>query len=243
MALQALERAQELLRAPVGRRWPASRQREAWVVYRHGTTVRDEWTRPESGPELVGEHGAWHAGGRGAGQDQRAAAAIALYEKGVEHRPAGWPTAGAGALCVLAAQRRSDTFEGDIARLLVLARDMCACSQINDDEHRRRSAGRAAKRRQAPDTPMPFRSTLPPRWETVDQRRRRLRDQLLLGGEDPADWTIATALAHRLGLKVAAEDREYAELTGARDRAARYREQLRVDLWDLPAAFSGDAWH
>ena len=122
--------------------------------------------------------------------------------KGVEHRPAGSPTAGAAALCVLAAQGRRDTFEGDIARLLVLARDMRACSQINNDKHRHRSTARAAKRRQAPDTPMPFRSTQPPRWQTVEQRRQRLRDQLLLEGEDPADRTIATALAHRLELKV-----------------------------------------
>ena len=92
---------------------------------------------------------------------------------------------------------------------------------------------------------MPFRSTLPPRWETVEQRRRHLHDQLLLGGENPADWTIATALTHRLELKVAGglvdadEDREYAELTGARARAARYREQLRLGLWDLPALAPG----
>jgi hypothetical protein len=43
----------------------------------------------------------------------------------------GWPQAGAAALCVLAALGGADTLEGDIARLLVLARDMRACTIVN----------------------------------------------------------------------------------------------------------------
>jgi hypothetical protein len=47
--LQALERARELVSAPPGRAWPLGRLREAWVVYRFGTSIRDEWLTPDSG--------------------------------------------------------------------------------------------------------------------------------------------------------------------------------------------------
>lgn len=218
--------------------------RESWVVFHHGATIRDGFTEPVTGPELVATWGSQPAGGRGRGQDRRAATAIALYEHHGEHRPPGWPAAGTGALCVLAAQGRARTLEGDIALLLILARDMRACALLDDDEHRRRCAARAAKRATPRATPIAFRSTLPPRFETNEQRRRRLRDQLLLQGENPADWTIATALAHRLGLKVAADlvDAQHSEeltgeLAGFRDRVARYREELRSGRWQLPSGF------
>jgi hypothetical protein len=50
-AVQALQRARELVSAAPGRSWPSGRLREAWVVYRYGTAIRDDWLTPDSGPE------------------------------------------------------------------------------------------------------------------------------------------------------------------------------------------------
>ena len=117
-AVQALQRARELVSAAPGPSWPPGRLREAWVVYHYGTAIRNDWLTPKSGPERVGDHGAGDAGPRGCGQQHRAATAIALYEQHADHRSPGWPRAGAAALCVLATLDRADTLEGDIARLL-----------------------------------------------------------------------------------------------------------------------------
>jgi hypothetical protein len=43
-----------------------------------------------------------------------------------------WKRDGAAALCALAAQSRAHTLDGDIARLLVLAKAMRACTLVND---------------------------------------------------------------------------------------------------------------
>src|SRR3712207_8439721 len=42
--------------------------REAWVVFRFGTGLRDGFEQPSSGPERVGDHGAGDAGPARPGQ-------------------------------------------------------------------------------------------------------------------------------------------------------------------------------
>jgi hypothetical protein len=212
--------------------------REAWVVYRYGTAIRDDWLTPHSGPERVGDHGAGDAGPRGRGQEDRTATAIALYEQYTDPRPVGWPQAGAAALCVLAALGRADTLEGDIARLLVLAKDMRACTIVNDAERRARMTRRAMARARRTRGRLSFRSSRPARWETIEQRRRRLRDELLLAGQDPSTWTVAAAIEHRADRHLPAElvgaDVSDQELDGARSRQLRYADELRIGRWDLP---------
>jgi hypothetical protein len=235
---QALQRARELLTAAPGRIWPPGRLREAWVVYRYGTAIRDDWLTPDSGPERVGDHGASDAGTRGHGQQHRATTAIALYEQHADHRPPGWPRAGAAALCVLAALRRADTLEGDIARLLVLAKDMRACTLVDDAERRARITRRASARARATPGRLAFRCSRPARWETIELRRRKLRDELLLAGKDPSTWTINAAIEHRadsnLPTQLVGADVVDQELDGARSRQLRYADELRIGRWDLP---------
>jgi hypothetical protein len=237
-AVQALKRARELVSAVPGRSWPPGRLREAWVVYHYGTAIRDDWLTPHSGPERVGDHGAGDAGPGGRGQRHRAATAIAIYEQHVDHRPPGWPRAGAAALCVLAALGRADTLEGDIARLLVLVKDMRACTIVGDAERRAGMTRRAMVRARTTQGRLAFRSSRPARWETDEQRRRRLRDELLLAGEDPSTWTIAAVLEHRVNRYQVAElfaaDVIDQELDGARARQLRYADELRFGRWDLP---------
>jgi hypothetical protein len=236
-ALQALQRARSLAASSPGRGWGLGDLREAWVVFRFGPSVRDEFLTPISGPERIGDHGSADAGPRRPGQQQRAVAAAALYEQHTEHRPPGWPATGAGALCALAAQGRAATLEGDIARLLILARDMRACSLLQDDDRSHRMTARAARRTAAADDPAPrLGRRVPPRFETAEQRRLRLRDELLLAGENPGHWTIAAALAHRFGLNVAADliDPDVdKELDGTRARQRRYADELRQGRWEL----------
>jgi hypothetical protein len=97
-ALQALQRACELVGAVPGRVWPLGRLREAWVVYRYGTQIRDDWIIPDSGPERVGDHAAGDALSRAAALRCHGDRA---YEQHADHRPPGWPRAGAAALCAL----------------------------------------------------------------------------------------------------------------------------------------------
>ena len=127
-ARQALQRAHEIAAADPERGWGLGRLREAWVVFRFGARLREAFETPQSGPERVGDHGTGDAGPSRPGQLRRASDAIALYEAFAEQRPPGWPAAGAGALCVLAAQERAATLEGDIARLRCLAKDMRAAA-------------------------------------------------------------------------------------------------------------------
>jgi hypothetical protein len=229
VARQARERARALLSAPPGERHGLASLREAWIVYRFGTEIRPDFTTPESGAERVGDHGHVDAGPRTAGQLERAAAAIAAYERYTEYRPAGWPLSGAGALCALAAQCRAETLDGDIARLACLARDMRATA--------RRARRRAAALRQA----LPFNSRRPagPSIETVEQRRERVRGELLLGGHDPGGWpnaalaidssySPATAGPTLIGWEM------HEELDGTATRARRYADEQRERRWDLP---------
>ena len=161
-ARQALERARTLLVAPAGVAWGLGGLREAWVVFRFGARLRERFDTPESGPERVGDHGAGDAGARRPGQLARAGRAIALYERFAAQRPPGWPAAGAGALCALAAHQRAASLEGDIARLRMLATDMRAAALYADAQRVERARRRAAAARRAtPTTPTPPTTTAP----------------------------------------------------------------------------------
>jgi hypothetical protein len=164
--------------------------------------------------------------------------ATALYDAHAEHRPTGWPASGAGALCVLAGQRRAERFAGDVARLLGLAKAMRAVAL----ERRLRRARARAVRRQAPTT-VRLHFRLPAgRAETAEQRRRRARDAVLLSGDDPAAWPNAElAVRHLPALRVdgapslVGRDR-VEELDGTGARATRYRAELARGLWRLANA-------
>jgi hypothetical protein len=242
VARQARKRARELLTATPGARHGLARLREAWVVWRFGTEIRANFTSPASGAERVGDHGHADAGPRTAGQLERARSAIGNYERHAECRPAGWPVSGAGALCALAAQRRADTLDGDIARLACLARAMHATARDRDsgrlERLRRRAQRRMAVVRQAR---LPFSYLRPegPRVETAEQRRQRVRDELLLAAHDPGSWpNSALAIASIYSPATAGPDLVgwdgHAELDGAAARARRYALEQQRGHWSPP---------
>jgi hypothetical protein len=213
---------------PRGRACPFGRLAEAWIAHRYG-------------PDTAAETGAAAAGPRSPALSGRAARAVALYEAFAEQRPPGWPEAGPAALCALAAQRRAAVLAGDTARLLALAKRMRAAALAADPERVERAAVRARRRRRVPDGRVAFRTGWP-RWESTEQRRVRVRDELLLAGANPAEWPNAALAMHVLGrggrqtagLELIGPD-PHAELDGVGARAERYRAELAIGRWALPA--------
>ena len=114
-------------------------------------------------------------------------------------RPPGWPASGAGALCALASQRRRGARSPATSRACWGWPRAMRAAALEHDPARlaprpspRRSraarrparAGRSGARRAA-------------RARRAEQRRRRVRDAVLLAGGDPAAWpNAALALAH-----------------------------------------------
>jgi hypothetical protein len=224
-----LRRSREVICWPRGCPCPIGRLAEAWATHRHGADV-------------VAKRGAVAAGSRSAELAGRAAHAIALYERFVDERPPGWPQTGPAALCALAAQRRAAVLAGDIARLLGLASGMRASALLGSAERLERAAARAHRRQRSLDPGVPFR-TGRPRWETAEQRRVRVRDELLLAGADPADWpnaalagqTLARRAPRAPGPEALGPD-PHVELDGVGARAARYRAEQRAGRWALSVA-------
>ena len=222
-----VRRSQEVIGWPDGRACPLGRLREAWLTHRHGA-------------DAAATHGARAAGPSCAVLARKAARAIALYETFADRRPPGWPATGPAALCALASQRRAAVLAGDVARLLVLAKGMRAAAQLADDDRLARAAARARRRADAPPGPFRFR-TGAPRWESAEQRRVRVRDELLLADADPAAWPDAALAArapelhgrHTEALVITGPD-SHAELDGVGARAARYRTELADGRWALP---------
>jgi hypothetical protein len=165
--------------------------------------------------------------------------AVRLYELHADYRPPGWPASGAAALCALASQRRAACFAGDVARLLVLAKAMRALAAIDDRARLERARVRAAAR----TVPLVGRDVfvfrVAPRVETAEQRRRRVRDAVLMLGRDPTEWpNAALALAHLPITPGASEVRlvdedPCEELDGTGARATRYRAELNRGRWRL----------
>lgn len=252
-ARQALQRARELARAHPERGWGLGRLREAWVVFRFGTQLRETFDTPRTGPELVGDHGTGNAGPTRPGQLRRATDTIALYEAFADQRPPGWPAAGAAALCVLAAQQRAATLEGDIARLRCLAKDMRAVALHADAERVARATQRADRRAggyAAPDAiRFTFRQSPPggrPRFETPELRRLRIRDELLRAGEHPglspnvfrSSWEAA--MRHQAGAHPHGDPVLYRLPDGMTERAQRYQREIHDGRWTLPASWTPD---
>jgi hypothetical protein len=210
---------------PVGRRCPIGRMAEAWVAHRYGVAVAIE-----------GGSGA--AGARSAGIEKRLRRAIGLYEAFAGGRPRGWPEFGPAALCALASQERAGTLAGDISRLLILAKAMRATARLRDPARTQRASKRAEARSQVPQMPLRYRRAARTQ-ETAEQRRRRVRDVVLLRGGDPAAWPNAEpALSHLKHDRGTAEVRvigpvTYAELDGVGARAQRYRHELETGRWTL----------
>jgi hypothetical protein len=224
---QAAARVGEVLAWPVGCVCPLGRLREAWVAQRYGLA-------------MVVESGAALAGSVRPGLVALTGRAVGLYEVHADYRPPGWPASGAGALCALAGQRRAECFAGDVARLLVLAKAMRALAAIDDRARLERARARAAARTVPPVGRHVLEFRVAPRVETAEQRRRRVRDAVLLIGRDPAEWpNAALALAHLPITPGASEVRlvdedAWEELDGAGARAARYRAELDRGRWRLP---------
>jgi hypothetical protein len=223
---QASQRAQEVLTWPVGRVCPLGRLREAWVAQRYGLA-------------MVVESGAWSAGLVGPGLPARVGRAISLYEAFREQRPPDWPASGPAALCALARLGTAERLEGDIAHLLGLAKAMRAVALDRDPDRLRRAQSRAVARQSPPSGRFVFRRGAP-RGETAEARRCRVRDAVLLAGQDPAAWpNAALALAHLPALTATAQPRllgpdRFEELDGLGGRATRYRAELAQGRWTLP---------
>jgi hypothetical protein len=221
----AERRIAQVLAWPAGRRCPLGRLREAWVVYRYGL----EW---------VAQGGAAMAGAHSASTARRAYQAIALYERFVAWRPAGWPQSGPAALLALAGQRRADVFAGDVARLLILAKQMRAAAREQNEHRRRRQAARAERRAAPAPGRFAFRASIAPRWESPEQRRQRVRDRVLMAGEDPARWPNAALVPEWRGGRVdggpALTGPDPCDaLDGIGARAACYREALAAGRYRL----------
>ena len=234
LAKQVTARVDAVAGWPRGRRCPLGRLREAWTARRYGLAI-------------VVESGTAAAGFVRPGDVALAARAIELYEAFAAQRPPGWPDSGPGALCALASLRGADRFAGDLARLLGLAKAMRATALEHDPAHLARA--RAAARTTPPSTRWAFWRQRPPRLETSEARRQRVRDAVLLADGNPAAWpNAALALAH-LPIEPGAdqvrlldEDR-CEELDGIGARATRYRAELACGRWQLPDQASPAARH
>jgi hypothetical protein len=224
-----VRRSQEVIDWPRGRTCPLGRLKEAWLTHRHGA-------------EAAAAHGTRAAGPSNGALARRAAHAIALYEQYAHERPPGWPEAGPAALCALAGQRRAAVLAGDVARLLVLAKGMRAAALLSNDCRVTGAAARARHRLNAAAAASQFGFRIrPARWESAEQRRVRVRDELLLAGADPAAWpNAALALGapelagHGAPRPELAGPDIHAELDGVGARAARYREELATGRWAPP---------
>ena len=167
--------------------------------------------------------------------------AIELYEAYAEQRPPGWPESGPGALCALASLRR----RGPVRR-------RCRAPAGAGEGDARGRAGarpgasgpRPRPRRRPhhapPSTRWSFRRQGPPRIESAEARRQRVRDAVLLAGRNPAAWpNAALALAH-LPIAPGADQVRLLdadrceELDGIGARATRYRAELARGRWQLP---------
>ena len=156
IAAQASQRAMEVFSWLVGRAWPESRLREAWVVWRFGET-----TAAESGPA--------RAGRLEAGDAERLRRAAARYERHVRVRPDGFPAGALGGLAAvaeIAARRgaRPQTLHYGIRVFDQLSKRMRALDTRRDDK-RRQAQERRADARHQPELPIPglrFTYRMPP---------------------------------------------------------------------------------
>jgi hypothetical protein len=124
----------------------------------------------------------------------------------------------------LASQGRAATLAGDVARLLILGKAMRAAARLEDRERTARAARRAQARGAVGDQRFSYRRSAAAQ-ETAEQRRRRVRDALLLSGGDPAAWPNADlALDHLPQLSgMPAANRRISRVPRARRRRRQSR--------------------
>ena len=197
---------------------------EAWVrAYGHGL---DAW---------LGTATAW--GATGHSHEVVAQRAIRLYEATAaaaaglaRHRP--------GCARALASQGRADSLAGDVAQLLILAKQMRAAERERSPARHERQTRRAQRRATPQPGRLNFRRTDGARWETPEQFRQRIRD-LLLTGKDPTLWPNAALAAGRAltgPLRLTGPDR-YEALDGVGARVLRYRADLERPRYRLSPNF------
>lgn len=215
-------RVAETLAWPVGRSCPIARLREAWAAYRHGL-------------DAVVQGGSVTAGPRSHAVERRLRGAIALYEQHAAACPPGWPTSGPAALLALASQHRAATFAGDVARLLILAKQMRAIAAERDPERLRRARARAERRATDAVGPLRYRRAGAPRLVSPEHRRQQVRDRVLLDGGDPAGWPNADLAGEFRGIPsppLSGAD-SFDELDGRGARARRHRAALAAGQFAL----------
>jgi hypothetical protein len=223
----AARRVAEVLGWPAGRACPLGRLREAWVAYGYGLDAVTQGGSIAAGPSLPGASG-------------RAACAISIYEAFADRRPPDWPATGPAALCAIASLGGPATLAGGIGLLLVLAKGMRAAVLEHDVERLQRAAARARRRRAGAASPIDFRAAAA-RWETAEQRRRRVRDAVLAAGANPVAWPNAELARRWLTSPPLGADEPqlvgrdtFAALDGVDARAERYRAELDNGRWQLP---------
>lgn len=135
--------------------------------------------------------------------------------------------------------RRGDgtTLRGSTGWLLYLAKNMRAAALEDDPVRLERMIRRAQRRRTPVPTGFAFRTATwrKPRLETPESRRHRVRDELLLAGEDPGLWPNAELAIDWRGLargELRGPTTSDA-LDGLRARADRYHDQLANGYWRL----------
>lgn len=161
IAVQAAERAREIVLWPLDRPWPIKRISEAWVVWRHG-------------PMHLAEHGSAAAGPLHDDDPERLRRAATRYARHADARPDGFPDAAIAALATIAGiaagrDTRPVTLHYAIRLLDQLSRRMRASATTNDPAHRAQQIKRARARRErrlapAPDLPFSFRTRPSAPW-------------------------------------------------------------------------------
>ena len=143
IAKDAQARAVELAGWGLGRGWPCSRLREAWVVARYGALAAADSGPAAAGP-LYDEDYA------------RLRRAVARYERNRSAAPEGYPAGGLAALLHLGAlaadaqlPNAPRTLRYAIGALDQLARRMRALATAHSTQRQQAAAGRAARRRDA----------------------------------------------------------------------------------------------
>ena len=170
IAQQATRRAAELADSPPGRRWPAWRMQEAFVVWRRGAACAGDGHPGEAGPLAPSD------------LDLLACTAHA-YEQDAIACPLGWPKGGYAALRHLAElvrgrgpNARPQILHHAIRELALLAEQMHAIATEHDPDRHAKQVARARRRRQPPSLapdPLGFRlapATAWPHWTVLDEQ-------------------------------------------------------------------------
>jgi hypothetical protein len=212
IAAQAQRRAADAASWTLDRGWPVGRLREAWVVWRYGSTC-------------AAELGAAPAGGLESEDLARLRRALRRYEHHTAARPRGFPAGGLAVLAYIGAvaderDARPQTLHFAIRVLDQLSRRMRAADSADDVQRRDRAAVRARRRRlrAGATRPIAFRISAWPGWVALDAHG----DPLLEDGD--------LVLVVKKGIHAAPDRDDPRYLQTLRDA------QLLAGLWPPPEA-------